>query len=210
MGRATRKIKKHPLDKNYFLVDTCFLANKYIPINTVKNLEEKDRIRKCREWWVEIDAQIDKGRGIVYVPEICIAETYKVFAKKYYKDKDFSSQQFKSVRDRFTRDTHIDPKDLLKHSRHVRYHDIVINRDIVIGVKRFYEGFYKKNLNVSIVDLCLLAIGKYLMDFYGFTRRDLFIVTQDRPLARGARQFSDIPFVFCPFGDSDLASKVFI
>lgn len=210
MGRASRKIKKHPKDKNYYLVDTCFLANKYIPLNVVRDNQERDRIRKCKEWWKEIDSQVNSDHATVYIPDICIAETFKVFAKKYYSDKIFSPQQYKHTRDRLIRDTHMHPKELLRHARKVKYHDIETNRDIVIGVKRFYEGFFKRGFNVSIVDLFIIAISKYLMDFYGFTRHNLFIVTIDGGLYDGAKQFQDVPFVFNPLRAKDEAHKVFI
>lgn len=84
-----------------------------------------------------------------------------------------------------------------------------MNRDIVISVDRFFEKLYKKTLNVGIVDLLLLATGKYLMDFYGFGRDELFIVTTDNSLYNLARSLQDIPRAFNPTQRQDLASRVF-
>ena len=38
-----------------------------------------------------IDAQLDAGFARIYVPDICIAEAFKVLAKKYYSHKWFPS-----------------------------------------------------------------------------------------------------------------------
>ena len=80
-----RKISLNPAEgKNYFVVDANFLANKYIPPNRAPNLKEKTRIQKCLEWWNKIYAQLNIYKARVYIPDLCIAETFKVLAKKYY------------------------------------------------------------------------------------------------------------------------------
>jgi len=84
-----------------------------------------------------------------------------------------------------------------------------MNRDIVISVDRFFEKLYKTNLHVGIIDLLLLATGKYLMDFYGFKRDELFIVTIDGSLYKLARSFQDVPPTFNPSLKTDAAERVF-
>ena len=86
-----RKIYLNPAEgKNYFVVDANFLANKYIPPNRAPDLKEKTRIKKCLEWWTEIDSQLEIKKARVYILDLCIAETFKVLARRYY-DKWFHS-----------------------------------------------------------------------------------------------------------------------
>lgn len=84
-----RRIQKIPSGTNYFLVDACFLANRYIPTDKLSN-HERDRVEKCQKWWQEISAQQEKKKAIVYIPDVCIAEAFKVLAKKYYQEHAFS------------------------------------------------------------------------------------------------------------------------
>jgi len=80
-----RKIPRKPkkAEKNFFVVDACFLANKYLRIGTASK-PEADIIRQAHVWWKEIDKQISEERARVYVPDLCIAEAFKVLAKKHY------------------------------------------------------------------------------------------------------------------------------
>jgi hypothetical protein len=93
--------------------------------------------------------------------------------------------------------------------RKIKFHDIQMSRDIIISVDRFFEKLYKKDLHVGIVDLLLLATGKYLMDFYGFGRDELFIVTTDNHLYRLARSLQDVPPAFNPTHKRDSALSIF-
>jgi hypothetical protein len=68
-----RKISRSPANTNYYLVDACFLANRFVPIETAP-AQEKERIERCLEWWKEIDSQVRKKKAIVYIPDICIAD----------------------------------------------------------------------------------------------------------------------------------------
>ncbi|MGA8477753.1 MAG: hypothetical protein WB696_07330 [Chthoniobacterales bacterium] len=61
----------------------------------------------------------------------------------------------------------------------------------------------------SIVDLTILATGKYLIDFYGFSRSELFLVTIDKELYHLAKSYPDVPRAFNPTLDRDSAQKVF-
>lgn len=77
-----RKIKRIPsAGKNYYVIDANFLANKYIAPNFAPDDHQRTRIEKCLEWWNEIDSQIHSNKARVYIPDICIAETFKVLAK---------------------------------------------------------------------------------------------------------------------------------
>jgi hypothetical protein len=44
----------------------------------------RHRVERSQNWWRELDAQFRSGHAFVYVPELCIAEAFKVLAKKYY------------------------------------------------------------------------------------------------------------------------------
>jgi hypothetical protein len=89
---AVRKILKNPpkSKRNYFLVDASFLANKHIPINSMPAGIARASIRKCKDWWKQIDKQVKQERARVYIPDICIAETSRVLAKEYYNEQTFS------------------------------------------------------------------------------------------------------------------------
>ena len=85
-----------------------------------------------------------------------------------------------------------------------------MNRDIVISVDCFFEKMHKNDWqHASIVDLAILATGKYLIDFYGFSRSELFLVTIDRELYHLAKSYPDVPMTFNPTLDKDGSQKVF-
>lgn len=212
MPRTTRRvIRRRPDGRNYFLVDACFLANKYLKPTWFTNAEEQNQIRLCHAWWKEITQQIDAHHAVVYVPDVCISEAFKVLAKKYYRDRVFRYHaNYKAAREALRKDIHLPLEEARKQHRHIRFHDIGTTRDIIISVDRFFEMAHKLKVNVGIVDLILLAAGKYLMDFYGFGRKNLFIITIDTDLYKLARKYQDVPKAFNPLRKSDAAAKVFV
>ncbi len=206
-----RKINRKPSTKQFYLVDANFLANKFIPCYRVKNPRELSRVQHSQDWWMEIDAQIKAGLARVYVPDICVAEAFKVLAKKYYQDKYFrNSQEYKFSRDLLRKFVRTSDKSLKETCRHIDVHDISISRDIIIAVDRFFESFFKKNLSVSLIDLTILSTAKYLQDFYEIPLHSLHIVTLDNSLWKGTRHLKDIPTAFNPNSPSESANKVFI
>lgn len=207
-----RKIPKHPTKakRNYFLVDACFLAEKYLPVGTAPSTEAASRIRECKKWWKEIDRQVDDERARVYIPDICIAEAFKVLAKKYYQEEAFkNSTTFKQARDRLRVDVTTPAKVLKSQKRHIRYHDVSTTRDIIIGVDRFYEPFMKARKNVGIVDLIVVATAKYLMDFHDAQRSQVHIVTMDAALWSGTKTITELPNAYDPTQSGDAFEKVF-
>lgn len=205
-----RKIQRNPENCNFYLIDACFLANKYIPPQIVTNLRERHRIERSLDWWKEINKQLKNGRAIVYVPDICIAESFKVLAKKYYEDNYFPSPaSYKQSRDKFSKDIRISSKKLKSSKRIVKFHDISTCRDIIIAVDRFLETSFKYGLKVSTVDLIILAIAKYLIDFYHIPQDSLHIVTLDNNLWRASRNVSYIPAAYNPNRPSNFARQVF-
>jgi hypothetical protein len=205
-----RKIPRHPKDKHFYLVDANFLSNKFIPYSRVTDLKEQSRVTRSQDWWLEIDAQLKAEKAIVYVLDVCIAESFRVLAKKYYENKYFrNSAEYKFARDALTDFLHLSPKTLKASRRSVRVHDISTSRDIVIAVDRFYGVFLKHKLTASVVDLLILATAKYLTDFYAIPSDRLFIVTLDNSLWRGSKKIPDVPTAFNPNAEGELAMKVF-
>lgn len=205
-----RKIRRKPEGNNFFLVDACFLANRFIPENQVPNVLEQNRVRRCVDWWAEIDRQMKDGVAVVYIPDVCIAEAFKVLAKKYYQERWFkTSLQFKTARDRLSRFIRFPIKKLKAANRNIRIHDISTSRDIIIAIDRFFEAFFKHAPSVSVPDLIILATAKYLIDFFRVPEKSIFIVTIDGPLRKGSKKITGIPAVFDPTNDNEIAQKVF-
>ena len=207
-----RKINRNPdKGRNYYLVDACFLANKYIDPSYAPNNRERDRVELCRKWWKEIENQLKRKKARVYIPDICIAETFKVLAKKYYDDKWFKKYwDYYKARKGLITDIHISPEALQAQQRDIVYHDISTNRDIIIAVDLFYRLFMKSGKKVSVPDLILVAIAKYLIDFFDIPRNLLHIVTLDEPLWSGTKKISELPNAYDPTAKNDHYDRVFV
>ena len=207
-----RRIYRNPSQgKNHFVIDANFLANKYISPQRAPNAKEKTRIEKCLDWWEEIDTQLDYDKARVYIPDLCIAETFKVLARKYYVDKWFlKPTEYSNARNSLKKDITVSPKTLRAHSRNIKYHDISTSRDIVISVDRFYEVFLKARLDVSLPDLVILATAKYLIDFFDVPKNRLHIVTLDRNLRNGSKKIQELPNAYDPTRNEDDPRRIFI
>jgi predicted nucleic acid-binding protein len=205
-----RKIYLNPGEgKNYFVVDANFLANKYIPPNRTPDPKEKTRIQQCLEWWAEIDSQLNINKARVYIPDLCIAETFKVLARRYYDRWFHNRSEYSKARKRLIGDITLSDKALRALRRQIKYHDISTSRDIIISVDRFYKVFHKTGLAVELPDLVILATAKYLMDFYDIPKNRLHIVTCDRKLRDGAKKIQELPHVYDPTTPKDERSRVF-
>ena len=206
-----RKIDRNPRDgKNYYLVDACFLANRYIPADRVSSKKEKERIFACMRWWGEIQQQLKEERARIYVPDVCIAETFKVLANAYFKKGWFrSSQQHVYWRTRLRNDITVSSKMLRSQRRTIHIHDLPTCRDIIIAVDRFYEMFAKKDLKVSIPDLIIPASAKYLMDFFDIPKDRLHIITMDNNLRRLTKEISELPNAYNPTTKVDDVDRIF-
>jgi predicted nucleic acid-binding protein len=209
--RRSRKIHcKLDSGKNYYVIDACFLVNKYVPPACAPDENENPRIEKCLERWKEIDTQVRANRARVYIPDICIAETFKALAQKRFAAQWLNDNQYSSSRTRLRRDITITPRTLRSSRRKIKYHDISTSRDLIIAVDRFYEIFHKVGLGVQLADLVILATAKYLMDFYDIPKSHLHIVTLDRALRDGSRRIQEIPTAYNPTHAKDAKSKVFV
>lgn len=206
-----RKISRNPNPgKNYYLVDANFLANRFIPQNIVPNAHQKQRIERCNEWWDEIEEQLNKNKARVYIPDICIAETFKVLAKKYYEEKWFKRPvDVKAAREKLSKFVSVPSKTLKAAKRNIKVHDISTTRDIIISVDRFYELFHKHKKNVSLPDLIVVATAKYLIDFYDIPKDQLHIITLDKGLWSGSKKIQELPNAYDPAQASDRYERVF-
>jgi len=205
-----RKIKRKPDTKNYYVVDACFLANRFIPEDIAPDQHQKERIKHCMNWWAEIEDQLKKNRAKVYIPDICIAESFKVLAQKYFKDKWFkSSQQYNYWKSKLEKTISTPPKELKKYNRKILYHDISTSRDIIISVDRFFQLFMKHRYKVSLPDLIILATAKYLIDFYDIPKDNLHIITMDNALRNGSKKIQELPNAYDPTRTEDRFDRVF-
>ena len=207
-----RTIPKNPPKKrrNYYVVDACFLADKYIPIKGTKGKDTQDRLRRVKRWWKEIDRQAKDDRARVYVPDLCIAEAFKVLAKKNFQEDVFSSaSSYKYARDKLQSDVTMSHKDLKSKDRKITCHDLPATRDIIIAVDRFNYLFLTHKKNVGVIDLIVVASAKYLMDFYDIPKSQLHIITMDKALWQGIKKISEIPNAYDPVENPDSYEKTF-
>lgn len=195
-----RKIPRNPeKGRNYYVVDACFLANRRIPKSFAPPGRERDRIDSCVRWWAEIDAQLSSQQARVYVPDICIAEAFKVLAKKYYVDGWFDTwAKYDRARDKLSDDIRIPAKDVQRKDREVPFHDVSTNRDIIVGVDRFFRLFMNNKKKVSLPDLVLVATAKYLMEIFDLPKERTHIVTMDKPLREGVGKTTELPNAYDP------------
>lgn len=207
-----RKIRRSLAEgRNYFVIDANFLANKYIPPICAPTPYQKRRIEKCLEWWAEIDQQLSSDKARVYIPDLCIAEAFKVLAQKYYVEKWFrNSSAYNTAKKRLAKEITIEAKELAKYDRKIKYHDISTSRDLIIAVDRFFEVFMKNKFRVSLPDLIILATAKYLMDFFDIPSKHIHIITLDKQLRGGTKLIQELPYVYDPTESEDEKGKVFI
>ena len=207
---------ENPNNRNYYLVDANFLVNNYLAASQVHSPDEKRRILRAKAYWKEIESQLKSEKARVYILDLCIAEAFRVLAKKYYNNEDIfkNYSSYKYAQEKLRKALQLSSVDARKPTRKIKYHDIQTNRDIIISVDRFFEKAckmkYIDDKNVSIIDLMVLATAKYLVDFYGISNDKLFVITQDAPLSELAKSYQDLPAVFNPSEDADEAYKVFV
>jgi len=209
------KVRKiHRNQKNYYVVDACFLANKYLPTAIIPyGNNERERVEKSQLWWQEVDKQLKRKKARVYIPAACIAEAFKVLAKRCFhpNEKWFKNvQQYNYWRKKLSIDVSTSVSELRSFQRNIKYHDVELGRDIIISVDRFYQLFMKYNKNVGIIDLTVAATAKYLMDFFDIPRDNLHIITLDRQLREGIQRAQDLPNAYDPTLVSHSIAKIFI
>lgn len=197
-------------------MDANFLANYALPRTASNNRDPSEiaRVTACAEWWNKILDQTKKGKARVFVPDICIAEAFKVLAKKYYREKWWvNSDGFNKSKRRLSALVSTTHKQLQAQGRKIQVHDVPATRDILISVGRFHEAFLKakpKPINVQIADLILVSTAKYLMDFFDIPKDRLHIVTCDRALLKAINKcVPELPNGYDPCEPRHSGSKVF-
>ncbi len=212
MRSERRCIPIVPESQIYYLVDANFLVYRYLDVNKIRRIEERMRAERAQNYWGHIERQIKQRLARVFVLDICIAEAFKTLAKKYYAREGVfqNAPAYVSACNRLRRTIQLQPQDARKAIRTIKFHDIQTSRDIIIAVDRFFERVYKNKREVSVVDLLILATAKYLMDFFGFSREEIFIITMDKPLYRLAKSYAELPSVFDPDERQDAAQRVFV
>lgn len=161
-----KRIPLEPSNTIYYIVDADFFANKYLRPFKLLNNDEQDRIRNSHKWWEVIDWQVEKQYAIVYVNELCIAESFKVIAKKYYREQVFNNNIYQTLKKKITQDIQVNIRKLVSKNRYIKYHNLTVDRDIIVGTSRYLEIAHKHKLYLSIIDLTVLSSAKYLMDFF--------------------------------------------
>lgn len=212
-----RKIIKEPTagNKNFYFIDACFLANRFIPQKFADTPNNALIIKKCQEWWDQINIQVKNGNAKIIIPDLCIAESFKVLAKKYFYEKWFTRySEFKKAKDKLSEFVRIDFKELKSKTRKFNVHDNPTNRDIIIAVDRFFEPLYKKKLkkdkDTSIIDLIIPATAKYYIELFNIDKKYIHIVTLDNGLKRVIRKVKDLPNAYDPSDIHDAAEKIFV
>lgn len=191
-----RKILLEPDETLYYVVDSNFFANKYLSPHEGFNEEDKDRIRISKQWWEILDWQISKKFAIVYINDLCIAETFKIIAKKYYQEKVFGNNRYQTIRKKITKDISVSISKLISKSRYIRYHNLLIDRDIIVGSSRYLEIAHKNNLqSLSVIDLTIISSAKYLIDFFRIKKDQIVILTGDKKIIKCANLSNDSPSV---------------
>jgi hypothetical protein len=212
MRTTNRCIKRSPDSPVVYLIDTNVLVYRFLDESKITNTHERQRAECARLYWRHIDSQRRAGQARVFVLDVCIAEAFKTLAKYYYKHNGVfpRSVHYKQARDRLRREVQHSPREARKSRRQVTFHDIQTSRDIIIGVDRFFEKAHKKRKNVGIVDLLLLSTARYLIDFLGFERDRIQIITMDGALYDLARMYSELPSCYNPDRGVDHPNKVFV
>lgn len=213
-----RTIPKSPEGhKNYFIIDAKVLVYLALPqMNKSKYIkftdhEEQLRAERCLEYWRIIKKQLRKNQARIYVPDVCIAEAFKVLAKWYYKKKFIeNASSYYQATIRLRRLISTPHKEMSKAGRQVKIHDVGTNRDIIISVDRFFEQMYKVSKEVQTSDLILLASTKYLIDFFDIPRDHIYILTCDKKLVKLITSIQELPNAINPTEDRYRANKTFI
>ena len=206
----SKKIRIFPNEMIYYIIDSNFFANKYLKPIESSNLLDRDRIINSLLWWEVIDEQVRRKLAILYINDLCISETFKVIAKKYYREKLLTSNRYQKIRNNITKDIHLETKEIISKYRNIKYHNLLIDRDIIIGASRYLEIANRHKLEtMSIVDLIILSSAKHLVDFFKIKKEQIFILTGDRKIIDCSRFSKDGTVVIDPLNPKNTTEKYF-
>lgn len=144
-----------------FLFDASAVVKHYHP-------ESPDDRRKLD---LILDERLKFQRAGLFVPEFCIVEVFKVFARRRYKEKRWSHDEYLDILKSFREDIHWGrlfyplPLD--------RYHVLAADEIMVAD----YEAYSQGDKDLSVFDILLVAMGSELRFATG---GEVFIVTNDK------------------------------
>lgn len=212
MRNKNRCILKTPTAEQFYVVDANFLVYRFLNASRIADNKEKGRAEVAKKYWTIIDQQRKDGLAKVFALDVCIAEAFKVLAKKYYKKNSVfpTSGYLNTARKALRNEISLSAREASKSNRKITFHDIQTTRDIVIGVDRFFEKAFKMNKNVGVIDLLILSTCLYLVDFLGFDRERIHFITMDGALYDLARTYAELPSAFNPDRTADAPAKVFV
>jgi len=135
MRQERRCIPKNPKSIMWYLIDSCFLVNRYLDESRTNEKGEIDSITAAKQYWNIIDQQLEKGKCRILILDVCIAEAFKVLAKKRYQQSTLikSAADYNKICGKLSKDLRISAKEVKQKVRIVRYHDIQTCRDIVVA-----------------------------------------------------------------------------
>lgn len=207
-----RKIYRNEM--NHYVIDATFFADKYIPLSCLPTNSEKEKkiyaeSQNSLKWWTEIELALKHKKARVYIPDICISETFRALARKRY-DKDYSNRTYYYILNKIRKDLRTEDKNLAKKDRYIQYHDLPTTRDIIVSMDRFFKMFFKYGKGTSVPDILVVASAKYLMDFYSIPYKSIHIISSDGALVKGSKKISEIPTVYDPRMNSNSIDKIFL
>ena len=159
----------------YFLLDANVLVSYYCP-------EDNDRVRGRA---APLFASKAAGKSFLYVPNFCVAEVLRAFAKKCWGDRLYGdpAEAFSKFRTAFLEDV-VESKQLYSYElsrRHVKMTDEILEASASMS--------YRTGAAPSAFDVLLIAMGIDLANIHG---SQLVIVTAERPIydvCRGNKKF---------------------
>lgn len=186
----------------YIIIDSCFFINAHLSRTDAENLNEQKNIIKCNELWKIIKLHHrDQCNLVVYILDLCIAETFKAISKHYYQKRNINKgSKYQKIIEKIENTLRLDVRVLKRQRRNIFIHDFAVNRDILVGISRFHELVFKNNsAKIGIVDLAVLSLAKYLIDFYKIPKKYIMILSSDEAIIKISKLCKDIPTVKNPY-----------
>ncbi len=162
---------------HYFLLDANVLVAYYC----------KDEPEEIRSRVGDLFAARAQGKAFLYVPNFCVAEVLKAFAKKCWQEKIYDASDFGEFRRTFLADV-VDSKVLYSYElsrRHIKMTDRILERAAKLS--------FRTGSPPSALDLLIIAMGTDLSQVHGSA--NLHIVTAERPIFDVCQQGDDLPKV---------------
>jgi|SaaInlStandDraft_4_1057021.scaffolds.fasta_scaffold17968_3 hypothetical protein len=151
----------------YFLIDANIAAGYYLP-RSLNSKKARESIRLILNY-----VRTHPGEHFIYVPNICIAETFSVFMKHNFgqwnshvkKKGTIDTRVYKSITRQFKKDIH--NGQFMYHYELSRYHILGIN--LVAPIDHYYKiSRGKKRVNpMGTFDHLIISMGIHLAHIHG-------------------------------------------